>query len=565
MGRGIEMMSTAILMAAGSEQTKVPVLDCLSSHQGGLEGISFAKSFDEGIGISTLLQGKSTVDDAATALQNAKNATSVKKPDEVAEIVGGAGGKEITGRKIAAHSESKSVVAGKNIQVPARGVKEPQSEATASDFKMETVESSAPVQVAVDELSSSSPASGTLATGTRDENLPHPDIPDGSQSTIPNAGRPVIHEATGVGEKVKVDASGKKITNAQESAATPKTVQKSTGKIGNATAVGARPIGEKLVESTTPAVMQEVRRQVEISRPTEGFGKAVSEVTRFSTGVSSVAVDGQVRKQDASGAKASVTDVEPPVTAGGDLVASAKTVVIPEKMAAVAPIGRESQSKPQAETESGATLFHSMGTTATVVVSGDPPVELSTTRPSGGDTGLHQTGLPAESKGQDETVAVAPSMDGAPQMLTATPTSLEIGVQNGTHGWLRVRAEMTEGGVVNASVSAGSLAGQEMLHRELPALTAYLQEEKVAVNAVIVHAPAVSGSDPRSSSAADSAGGQTPQRSNQGEEQHQSLRKSALNGSDGATTYRSLTGVDEDGSLPLAAYAGGGSWLSVRA
>jgi len=124
---------------------------------------------------------------------------------------------------------------------------------------------------------------------------------------------------------------------------------------------------------------------------------------------------------------------------------------------------------------------------------------------------------------------------------------------------------MTEGGVVNASVSAASSAGQEMLHRELPALTAYLQEEKVAVNAVIVHAPSASGSDPRSSSAADGAGGQTPQKSNEGEEQRQSLRKPALNGSDGPMTYRSLTGVDADGSLPLATYASGGSWLSVRA
>jgi len=52
---------------------------------------------------------------------------------------------------------------------------------------------------------------------------------------------------------------------------------------------------------------------------------------------------------------------------------------------------------------------------------------------------------------------------------------------------------MTDGGVVNASVSAVSSAGQEMLHRELPALTAYLQEEKVAVNAVAVHGPSAAG------------------------------------------------------------------------
>jgi hypothetical protein len=309
-----------------------------------------------------------------------------------------------------------------------------------------------------------------------------------------------------------------------------------------------------------------VGRQAEISKPTEGFSRAVSEVTRPSTGLFSVAaVDGQVRKQDASGARASVTDTELPVTAGGDLVAPARTVVSPEKMAAVTPIGREGQNKPQAEPESGVTVFHSMGTAATAVVSGNSSVGLSITKPLGGDTGLRQTGLPAGSRGQDETVAVAPSMDAVPRMLTATPTSLEIGVQNGTHGWLRVRAEMTEGGVVNASVSAASSAGQEMLHRELPGLTAYLQEEKVAVNAISVHASLAGGTDARGSSGTESTGGQTPQRSNEGEQQHQSLRKTTLNGSDETTTYGSMQGVVEDGSLPLAAYVNGGSWLSVRA
>ena len=150
-------------------------------------------------------------------------------------------------------------------------------------------------------------------------------------------------------------------------------------------------------------------------------------------------------------------------------------------------------------------------------------------------------------------------------MLSATPTSLEVGIQNGTQGWLRVRAEMTDGGVVNASVSTTSPAGQEMLHRELPALNAYLQEEKVAVNAVIIHAPSAAGADARSSSGTDGAGGQTPQRSDEGGGQDQNLRKAALNGSDETLTYHSPFGADEDGSLPLAAYANGGNWLSVRA
>jgi hypothetical protein len=154
-------------------------------------------------------------------------------------------------------------------------------------------------------------------------------------------------------------------------------------------------------------------------------------------------------------------------------------------------------------------------------------------------------------------------MDGAPHKLTATPTSLEVGIQNGIHGWLKVRAEMSDG-VVNASVSAASSVGQEMLHRELPALTAYLQQEKVAVNAVVVHSPTSAGTDARGSSGTDGAGGQTAQRGNEGDE-HQNFRKATLDGIGATMTYRSPHGVDEDGSLPLAGYASGGSWLSVRA
>jgi hypothetical protein len=124
---------------------------------------------------------------------------------------------------------------------------------------------------------------------------------------------------------------------------------------------------------------------------------------------------------------------------------------------------------------------------------------------------------------------------------------------------------MTDGGVVNASVAATSFSGQQMLHRELPALTAYLQEEKVGVNAVVVHTPPTNGVDARSSSGTDGAGGHAQQRSSEREERNQNLRGATLNGSPETLTYQSLRGADEGESLPLAAYASGGSWLSVRA
>jgi hypothetical protein len=375
----------------------------------------------------------------------------------------------------------------------------------------------------------------------------------------------VVQKETEAAEKGMEGGSSKTTAKTQESSATQKTV----GKIVGAIAVEPKPVMGISTEGAIPAAGQAVAPTVEvqreISKATDVFSKAVSPVTKPSNGTSPIAVDGPARKDVASGAKAGVTDTGITATAGSDPVASPKTDVSPEKMPAVAiPGGRDGENKPQAVPESGAALLHSMGVVPTAAASGSIPGELTATKLPVGDAGAHTSGLPAGSREQDGAGVVGQSMDGAPRMLAATPTSLEVGIQNGTQGWLKVRAEMTDGGVVNASVSAASSAGQEMLHRELPALTAYLQQEKVAVNAVTVHVPSAAGTDARSSSGTDGAGGQTPQRSNEGEQQHQSLRKATLNGSEETMTYRSLNGV-EDGSLPPAAYANGGNWLSVRA
>ncbi len=71
--------------------------------------------------------------------------------------------------------------------------------------------------------------------------------------------------------------------------------------------------------------------------------------------------------------------------------------------------------------------------------------------------------------------------------LQATPTVLEVGVPGGTHGWLKIRAELGEGGAVQASVSSATEAGQETLRKELPAMSAYLQSEHVPVSLQMAH------------------------------------------------------------------------------
>jgi hypothetical protein len=162
----------------------------------------------------------------------------------------------------------------------------------------------------------------------------------------------------------------------------------------------------------------------------------------------------------------------------------------------------------------------------------------------------------------------APVADG-PRTLAATPTTLEVGIANGTHGWLKIRAEMT-GGTVNASLSAATSAGQEMLHRELPSLTAYLQEERVGVSAIALHTTTTDTGSREFNGGMDgsTARGQAQQNDSQRGDGRQDVAVGSGR-TDEAASYEGLGGIDVGGWLAPAIYTGGGTggggWLSVRA
>lgn len=159
------------------------------------------------------------------------------------------------------------------------------------------------------------------------------------------------------------------------------------------------------------------------------------------------------------------------------------------------------------------------------------------------------------------------AVDAGHKTLMATPTSLEIGVANGTHGWLKIRADMTDGGVVNASLSTATSSGQEMLHRELPSLTAYLQNERVAVNAVVIQPPTTPGADLRGFQGAMAGDGRglAQQSGGQGGENRQGAADSRPVQIEREGFYSGRNGVGRDEVLPLATRAGGGNWLNIRA
>jgi hypothetical protein len=72
-------------------------------------------------------------------------------------------------------------------------------------------------------------------------------------------------------------------------------------------------------------------------------------------------------------------------------------------------------------------------------------------------------------------------------MLAASPRGLDVGVQDNTHGWMKIRAEMGTGGAVNASLTVSSSA-HESLRAAVPEMLSFLGGEAVGVRRIAVHA-----------------------------------------------------------------------------
>jgi hypothetical protein len=349
-------------------------------------------------------------------------------------------------------------------------------------------------------------------------------------------------------------------------------VQKTIGTGATGIEGGAKLSVESSTASVIPVTGQAVTTSAaplsEIDKTTVEMSGPISAVPKMPTGVSAAAVDGSVREESTHGIKPSVADRQTPVASGDEQGEIEKHAAGPEKMAAVTILQlRNGEDKMQNAIEPTAAVVHSMSggtevsSSIAVVAPGHTVGDLTAIKPVS-DAGAHSAGLPIESRDRDGSGTGAVSADGMSQMITATPTTLEVGIPNGTHGWLNVRAEMADGGI-NASVSAATSAGQEMLHRELPSLTAYLQQEKVAVNTVVIHTVAPETLESRGSTTGmdGSSGGQTPQKNNEGGEQLRNGGRATASRADEIVRYQE---TGEDGLLRLATYAGG-SWLSVRA
>jgi hypothetical protein len=603
------MMSATLVMAVGSEQPKMS--SAASAHVEGSE-TSFAQSFGEQVGLPAKTTFTNDAGDVSRDLHGRKDVGLVQILDTPAAASTVVQANSVTSQRMATLDEStraktetagvdKRVAEGESsiakgdlpergqskpsIQMPEDGSKLAQKNIVAAEVLQPTVAEGKPVESsAVDgsELtsvvdgkgigSSAALSNEAVAEESRTDDAA---LRDGAASADRpvqprSAVEPTVQRETALAgdkpEGVFVKKSSKteatpagvkapaKTTDTSESAKTWENVSAVSG-MSSSTAVLAPPTAPSDARPNTSDVPASSFTGVSDSS-TGKIAATVSPAGAATTGRE------EIQPRADKDAALSTSAVAPPA-------AGLETVM--DKAAAPSMPGKDIEEKElgavgtatalHAPTENDAVASGVMpGMSAGHVVTGN-----GTTTQSGG-TVTHGTAPQPGLVEQDSSgVSVA---EGAMshRTLLATPTALEVGLSNGSQGWLKIRAEMTESGAVNASLSAATSAGQEMLHRELPALTAYLQEERVAVNAVVVPASPVAAADSRFAGAMERDAGEHAQQSSgqQGGDPRRGPVPASSDRADELSIFMGSNGVGGDGVYTAATYASGGGWLNVR-
>lgn len=603
-------MSTAILMSMGAEQsTKRPVAQEVDK----LEGPTFAQALDARVGIRSETVGKDPAAGAPPELRSAKaeamagtnawnleasvggsaalaeKGSATKTLDEgstpkselvtknlidVPELAGGKA-KTFTSQVASNGGVGKEVAAGKSRPPQIVAAVEPQVFGETEDSGTQVAELSGNTEEIPGETLTGLP---TAASSTQaGEVNPAERQKDENQILIPSLETSVALKGIAATGAAAETAIAKKTIKSQGSDATAAVASKSGTTAVHAITDGAKPAQGVVIQVPSPLSGQTEAHVTPIVAPTVSHnavsdgatdGAGLVSATASNTTATAPTADGSSHKNLGQSTKTPASNVETTAAASADPTGATKTDVRAERSSAVAgnPAG-DGDGKGRTAGESLVASIHSVVSGSDLTSGAVPSGVTGLVKAPNGESGTQTSGPTTGLREQDGSSAVARSLEPIPRTLSATPTALEVGIPDGTHGWLKVRAEMTDGGVVNASVSAASSASQEMLHRELPSLTAYLQTEKVAVNSVVVHPTVGTGTDSRGYSAGTESGasGQTPQGSNEGGEQRQSSVNADAEATEDVSSYQESRGVGEDGTLPLTVYEGGGSWLSVRA
>jgi len=552
-------------MEVGADQGSVrPAI----ADRGVLDGISFAQSFDEGVGGAAEMLGNRPAGQVSTELQSLKDEPPpVKITNEALAVLPELKGKTVATGERPEYGAARGTDSRKTVPPQTVAVLGAQPKTIAGGLDTKDAQSLSDVECVTED-------SSFIPQDVKGPSLKN----DGFLRQVTIEGQSLAPSS----DKIVVQKRNTRMGKTLESVPAEKNAKSQPGKIATTphlVAIAPTPtlttmaqgsdlrMGHPIEAVTTSAVVASAPPRGKPNSTSDGgLGDGVSAAGKSLLVGTTVMRDSLVQK-NASGEKLPGDDTEATPSVVVDQAGSPKPGVGVEKLlSAATPAMDDNGVRTESTSGLSITVAHAMtGTTvvaSNIVTRENSPSDANLIKLATGETGGRATGLPVGFREEDISGAVSGSID-RPQMLTGTPTALEVGIQSGTHGWLKVRAEMTETGVVNASVSASSTTGQEMLHRELPALTAYLQSEKVAVNAVTVHATAESRGG--STGMDGGNGGQTLQGGNEEGRRRQGVPETALNGADEAVTYESLNATDDNVALPLATYVGGGSWLSIRA
>jgi hypothetical protein len=593
------MMSTTVMMAVGGEQAKThPV----PSSRGEGEESSFARSFGESAGLSEKMSAIHRMPDASKEPRE-------ENSDETYGVLGHVKAKTIGGQTLTESDKNKVEIgdagkdANRNASVKAdllahaNSLGKGPSKTTAPDLgELQDVDEEMvdPVVVSQEGKNAASGKSAPTADNMEEpkkrssvETIALP--PEGTVSA-----NSLSHERTFVGDrfllsagdlepsarkgslltekiqitsavkkssKVEVDKGGLKIIAMTESAA---------GIPGANITTEAQ--GAVLLSNHVP-VSDEGRRSGEGATKMDGSGDASAVVgklaertpgTMYDAGRKTIAQTGKNAVDDAVQDGSSVASPVAPTGFGAEIAKVTE---------AAAAAGKDNGEKLSVAIAGAALVHASAGGdgigSVTGIVAG---VGVGHAAPDAAGTKLQAGGMNSHADTQTElgeqagSGAVADEMSMSHRTLLTTPTTLEVGLANGTQGWLKIRAEMSDGGGVNASLLSDSPVGQAMLHRELPALTAYLQEERVVVNSVVVHPTA--NTEAKHSGGMEGGGqGQAQQSHRQGGQdgRHEDMETISRAAGDGRREYMDLNEVGEDRLALAGTYAGSGGWLNVRA
>ena len=452
------MMSTAILMAMGAEQSsKQPIAHDVET----LEGPSFAQTLDARVEIGPTALEKDPSVATPPETSNGKMEPATKNLVGIHELTNVAKPRVGVGQEIRTLDANKDITQGKTLKLHNATGAAPQVQAKTKDTEMQVPD--LPVNT------EKTPAASNVASTDQmqaSEALLLVDQGAKSPIQLPNVQTPMVQREALAANKTEETAPLKKTAtktqdgDSSQLAAAAKDGAVTVPPIANETThVAVVPASSPTSGHNTAApvvmvapVVQRATSKTTLKpeNDTSGAGSRSAPVAAslsFGAAPLSTPSDDSANKNPVHGAKTSVPDRDATVAAPGDPTTSTKPDVQAERLHGVAAnAGNDSDTKTRPTGEPSVPTVHVPTPGADATAGAATSIVPGPARLPGSGGGGSATSLSNGLREQDGSGSAARSTEPMQRTLFATPTALEVGIPDGTHGWLKVRAEMTDGG-----------------------------------------------------------------------------------------------------------------------